>query len=1048
MKSLTKAGGGIAAWSVHHPIGVVMIAAAVAAIGLFSFLRLSVDLLPHIIYPEIRVRVLDPGVPAKIMQDQITRQVEEQLAITEDAIAVQSRTSEGSTSVDLSFPYGKDIDIALRDASTRLDRAKRFLPESINPPIIFKFDPAQIPSAEYVISSPLRDSVSLRDWVEFEFSRWFLNLPGVAAVEVGGGVPREIHIEPDPVRLASLGLDITDLISLLRAENVESPAGRLTTDSSEYSSRMSARLSSLKQVRELPLRLNTGRIVRLENVAEVFDSAADERIKVRLDGIPGIKISIQKQPTANTVAVVDAVNQRLDWLRNSRQLPDDISIHLVSDQSVFVRDALKNAATAGLTGALLAMFVVYIFLGNLRRTLIVGSAIPLSILVTFFLMDMTGLSLNIMTLGGLAVGIGMVVDSTVVMLENIYRHQSQGEGSLQAAGNAAIEVNGPIIASTSTNLAAILPFLLVSGLVGLLFRELIITISAAIFSAMIVALALVPPLAARVPVAARSGILRRAVDAFISLLQKGYHALVTFLLGYSSIQALVVLAFCTGLVLALPSFTTGKQIFLPKLDDSQVRVRIVADSGITVAQMDKIVNRLEKLISDQPEVESIFALVGGRIFGRTQRETSNQSSLRIQLKPVTERRQSNDVWARKMNAIAQKQSMAGVQMRFYTRGVRGIRIGRGEDDVSLRISGPDQETLAELARLLSKKLTGLDGIRNVTHSAEEVRQELSITPDRERIARYGLTADQVAEVLRAALQGIVVTDFLEGGRSHPIRLRLSRKQLDSISKLESLIISAGDDGEGNVYLSDLAHIDLIAAPAEIQRDNQALIVEISASLSGEFTIGQIKQDVDSMLANFPLPQGYTVYDAGAFSALKDGQNLTLLLLGLALFLVFVVMAVQYESLKNPLVILISVPFSAIGVALGLNYTALPLSMPVWLGIIMLAGIVVNNAIILVETIELLRQRGLPLRIAIAGAARIRLRPILMTSLTTVMGLMPLALALGDGAEMLQPLAVTIVSGLSFSILVSLILVPVVYYNLHGGQRFARSIAEKNPPHAV
>ena len=1007
-----------------------MIACAVAVVGLFALFRLSIDLLPQIIYPEIRVRVLDPGVPTKIMEDRVTRQLEEQLAITEDAVSVQSRSSEGSTSVDLSFPYGKDIDIALRDASTRLDRAKRFLPDTIDPPIIFKFDPAQIPSAEFMISSPLKDSVVLRDWVEFTFAHWFLNLPGVAAAEVGGGVPREIHVEPDPVRLAALGLTIDNLVDALREENIESPAGRLTTDSMEYSSRIAARFSNLDQIRELPVKLADGEVIRLGNVAEVQDTAADERIRIRIDGVPGIKVSIQKQPTANTVAVVDAVNQRLEWLRANNQIPADIAIDNVQDQSLYVRNALKNAATAGASGALLAMLVVYLFLGNLRRTLIVGSAIPLSILVTFFLMDLSGLTLNIMTLGGLAVGVGIVVDSTVVMLENVYRHQTEGDAPVLAATEAAKEVNGPIVAATTTNLVAILPFLLVGGLVGLLFRELIITISAAIFASMLVALAVVPPLAARVPVSSRVSWVRRLIDGLMGLLQRGYRALIAFVLRNRLVQVLVLFAFAGGLVMVYPVLTSGEQIFLPKLDDGRISVSITADTGITVDEMDRIVSRVEALFNTQPEVESVFTLVGGRIFGRTQRETSNQSSLRVQLVPLEERNVGSDEWVRDMNRQLSKQQLAGIKLRMYTRGVRGIRVGRGEDDISLRVAGSDIDTLDALARESVQRLRGIEGIRNVSFSSEETRQELAIIPDRERIARYGLSAEEVSQVLRAALNGIVVTDFIDGDRSYDVRLRLPQANIRSVDQLESLIVDPGGPGRGAVYLSDLARIDLIQSPAEILRDNQTRIVEVTASLDGSVPIGLVKEIIDTRLADLPLPAGYSIYDAGSFVALQEGQALTRILLGLALFLVFVVLAVQYESVRNPFVILFSVPFAAIGVAIGLHISDLPLSMPVWLGMIMLAGIVVNNAIILVETVEILRNRGQRLRDAIADAARMRLRPILMTTLTTAIGLLPLALAFGDGAEMLQPLAVTIVSGLSFSMFVSLLLVPVVYIWFH------------------
>ncbi|WP_455365767.1 efflux RND transporter permease subunit, partial [Kaarinaea lacus] len=483
LKQLAARTGGLAALSIRHPVGVSMIALAVIVLGVFALGRLSIDLLPHIIYPEVRVRIIDPGVPATVMEDRITRQLEEQLAITEDAVSVQSRTSQGLSTVDLSFEYGKDIDIALRDASTRLDRAKRFLPDTIDPPVIYKRDPSQIPVLEFVVTSGLRDAVELRSWTDDVLRKWFLNLPGVAAAEIGGGMVREIHVLVDQQRLAGIGLTMNDVVAALERGNREDPAGRLQMSRQQISGRISGRFTEVSQIKQLPLRLPDGKTIYLDEVANVVDTHEDERIRVRANGISGIKMSIQKQPNANTVAVVDVVNERLLYLRAQGLLPDDIEVVPVADQSIYIRQSLSNSALAAISGALLAMAVVYIFLGNLRRTLIIGSAIPIAIMVTFVLMGMGGLTLNVMTLGGLALGVGMLVDNTIVMLENIYRHQREDETpSEESAITAAKEVNSAIVASTSTNLSAVLPFLFIGGLTGLLFRELIFTISAAILA--------------------------------------------------------------------------------------------------------------------------------------------------------------------------------------------------------------------------------------------------------------------------------------------------------------------------------------------------------------------------------------------------------------------------------------------------------------------------------------------------------------------------------------------------------------------------------------
>ncbi len=1020
-------GGGLAAWSIRHPIGVVMITLAVMVLGLFALQRLNIDLLPHIIYPDIRVRVMDAGVPATIMEDEVTRQLEEQLAITEDAIYVESQTSEGRSGVSLSFEYGKDIDVALRDASTRLDRAKRFLPDSIDPPIIYKRDPSQRPVAEYVVSSVLRSPVELRSWVDYSLGKWLVNIPGVAAAEIGGGLIREIQVVADQERLAGLQLDILDLSEALEAGNTETPAGRLLMDRGEISGRTAGRFRTVQEIIDLPLRMETDqgtpRLLHLGEVAQVIDGSEDERLRVRLNGLPGIKLSVQKQPQANTVSVVDAVNDRLEKLEEDGLIPQDVEIHRVDDQARYVRRSLDNAVTAAASGAMLAMLVVFMFLGSLRRTLIIGSAIPIAILVTFTLMASAGLTLNIMTLGGLALGIGMLVDSTVVMLENIYRHQRLGEDAEEAPTRAAAEVNSAIVASTSTNLAAVLPFLFITGLVGLLFRELIFTISAAILASMLVALTLVPALAGRVP-ADKEGRLRQGANKVLEIVQNVYARALAWTLR---LPWLVLALFIGGFVVTVPGIMDLKQIFLPTLDEGQIQVSITADRGINIPEMNRTTARLEEILARQDEVETLFTTVGGHIFGRSQHESPNRSSIRVQLRPLLERRViSSRDWITRVQKEIAAARLAGVKVRMYSIGVRGIRFNRSDDDFALRVKGPDLYVLEDIADKVVERLKGVQGLRNPEHSAEDKNQELSIRVDRSRAASYGLTVDDVGKAVRFALQGQRVTDFISEDRAIDVLLRLDREQMTTPGDVEEIILFSKSQPRIPVRLSDIARVEIVPIPSAIMRDRQQRFVEVTASLTGDVNLVSVIAAADELMQELEIPKGYSIYEAGNLETLKEGRNLSYQLLAMALFLVFVVMAVQYESLRNPLVIMFSVPFSIIGVAIGLHATGLPLSMPVWLGLIMLAGIVVNNAIVLVEYIEIARARGLPPGGAVIEAARLRMRPILMTTLTTVVGMLPLALALGEGSEMLQPLAVTIVSGLLFSTLVTLLLVPSVY----------------------
>lgn len=1024
--------GGLAAWSIEHPVGITMLALAVVVLGFFALQRLSIDLLPHIIYPDIRVRVLEPGVPAQIMEDRITRQLEEQLAVTEGATQVQSRSTEGRSNVDLSFPYGTDIDVALRDASTRLDRAKRFLPDTIEPPIIYKRDPSQIAIMELILSSNERDPVELRSWADFTFSRWFLNLPGVAAIEVGGGLEREIQIIVDQEKLASIGLSLSDLSDLVQRSNEDAAGGRLMSGTREISTRTRGRFSSVEELRKLPLwSPDSGRVdnvLLLEDVATVIDSHEDERIRIRLNNTPGVKISVQKQPQANTVTVVDEVLHRINTLKQQGVIPPDIELTTVDDQSIYVRHALRNASLAALSGAILAMIVIYLFLGNILRTLIIGTAIPIGILVTFIIMEMNGLTLNIMTLGGLALGMGLLIDSTIVMLENITRHQHDSGSVAENAVTAAAEVNSPIVASTGTNLAAILPFLFIGGLTGLLFEELIITITSAMLAALVVALTLVPALGSRVRDEVNEN---RLFIRTINALKRAYYRTVQSVLKH---PVPVIAVFTVTLVLAYFAIADSRPTFLPSMDEGTITVSISGDRGISLDEMDATVEKIEDLLLAEPEVNTIFTTIGGFIFGRSEFQNSNRSTMKIQLVPVNQRDMNSNEWIKVAQKKIKALNLTGYKVRMYVRGVRGIQMSSGDDDISLRIQGQDIDVLTELGDTVVDKLQGLAGIRNLEHTYENTNEELNVEIKRQRAADLGIHVDSIGEALRVALEGSVISDYIEGDRQFDIRLRLPRANSETPETLSNLLV--GQHQGRPVRLYEVASISRGPAPSAIKRDQQQRIVEITASLDDETTLEATLEEIYQQLEDLEMPVGYSLYDGGAGKTLAQGQQTGLILLGLAIFLVFVVMAVQYESWLNPFVILMSIPFTTVGVGLGLWLYDMPLSMPVWLGLIMLAGIVVNNAIVLVEQIELERVRQADISEAISIAASLRLRPILMTTLTTVFGMTPLALGLGEGSEMLQPLAFVIVWGLSFSMLVSLVLVPVIYKLLHSSSRIA------------
>jgi multidrug efflux pump subunit AcrB len=471
---------------------------------------------------------------------------------------------------------------------------------------------------------------------------------------------------------------------------------------------------------------------------------------------------------------------------------------------------------------------------------------------------------------------------------------------------------------------------------------------------------------------------------------------------------------------------TGKQEFLPTMDDGRVQVNVTTDAGASLDDMDRSVHRLEAIARQVGDVAGISVVAGGTVFGRSQRERPNRSSLNIELTPLQQRGRSIEAWVEAFSKAVAKAEMAGVKVRAKPAGLRGVRVSSADDPVSIRVRGSDLDTLAEIGDRLVKRVREQPGLRNVQHSAEEQRLEFSVRPDRARAAELDVDVEQIGHALRIALDGLVIGDYLEGDRAYDVRIRLPQEGIDSPAALAALPLFGATPQRPAIQLGDIASIELDVAPTEIRRQNQARIVEVSAALTGERPLGEVLQSLRTELDDFALPAGYSLYYGGAFDSLQRGNQLVLTLAGLALFLVFVVMAVQYESLRNPVVILLGVPFALIGVAIGLHVTALPISMPVWLGVIMLIGVVVNNAIVLIEYVELSRRRGVLLFDAIMEAARLRLRPILMTTLTTAIGMSPLAFGFGEGSEMLRPLAVCMVFGLLFSMLVTLLLIPSIY----------------------
>jgi CzcA family heavy metal efflux pump len=959
------------------------------------------------------------------------------LATTENVTNMQTEIREGRVGVNLTFAYGTDVDFALQDASKNLERARGGLPEEADPPSINKFDPNQSPVYEAAFSSETRDLVSLREWVEYRLRPQLLTIEGVASVDISGGLVREIEVVLDQERLRSYGLTVSQVIEAVRSANQDVAAGRVSSPTREVVGKTSGKFRTVEDVKSVLLTVQGGARVPLSEIASVRDTHQEQRLWARLNGVPAVKASVRKQPNANTVSVAEQVNQRLADLKAGSFTPADIDYQTIQNQAAFIRKSVRSVETAALLGALLAMVVVFLFLGSLRKTIIVGAGIPIAILATFIMMGLGKLTLNIMSLGGLALGVGMLVDNSIVMLENIFRHREEGQEDVEeAAHEGAAEVQSAVIASTATNLAAVVPFLLISGLAALIFRELILTISFAILASLGVALTVVPMLSAHLAkVRFSSGIkdwfAPRAVDGAMRKLRDLYRGAMRRIVPFRWVVLGLAAAALVGVFFMTRDL--GSE-FLPQVDDGNVGVMIMLAPGVSALETDRVTREVEGMIDAMPDVEARFATAGGMLFGASTSQQSGRGSIDVVLVPPSQRSMSADAWVGQLQQRINDRGFPGARVFVRPPRIRGLRTSNYGSPIALSIQGDDLDELKRVGDDVMAALRGVPGLENLQPSAEDATPQLSIELDRERASYLGLSVAAVGQTLRTALDGTIATRFTAGNQEYDLRVMFPRERFTSPEDLGSVALFPGGAGGQPIYLRDVARVRNVMGPTMILRENQNRVFRLTGDNIPEVaSVGVVNDSIRARLAGVAMPDGYGVVFGGDEESIRENNRQLAIVVGLAIFLVFVVMAVQYESVVNPLVILFAIPMSLVGVGLALRLTGTPQSAPVLLGVILLAGIVVNNAILMVEYIEQGRRyRGLTREEAVIEAGAVRLRPILMTTLTTAFGMLPLAIGVGDGSELMQPLAIAVVGGLSVSTLLTLFVVPSAYLVLNRG----------------
>lgn len=1047
MQEVKQNGFSISGVSIRQHIGTLMLTLAVVVLGVFYIIRLPVDLLPSITYPRIGARLEAPGISPEVGVDEITRPLEEAFAATEGVIQVYSQTREGRISVDMYFQPGGNIDQALNDATAAYNRARGRLPDTLEAPRIFKFDPSQLPVYEFALTSPSLQGVDLRVFAEEELARELSVVPGVASVDVSGGLEEEIRVNIDLNRLQALGVGLNDVLDELRTRNQDISGGRITGENSEPLIRTVGRFQDAEELNNLSFEVSStdsnllNQRVYLRDFAQVIDGAEEQRVFVLLNGKEAVKISVQKQPDANTIDVVDDVKKRLEQLKQSGIVPEETVITTTSDESKFISNSISNVTTSGLIGTLLAAIAVLLFLGSIRQTLIIVLAIPLATLAAIILMGIFGLSLNVFSLGGLALGVGIVVDNSIVMLENIAEGAGMTLGKnkqtlsphqlIIQAEQSSREVESALIASTSTNLVAVVPFILIGGFISLLFNELILTISFSIAASILIAITVVPMMASRLLAWRYTSRLNEfwLLNQFNKRFEDATRAYANFLgkvLRFRLLAiGLAILIFGGSSLWMIPQIP---QEILPRISTGQARLFAQFPPGTPLETNQKVMAAVDDILLKQPQTEYAFTTSGGFLFGTSTSENPLRGSSTITLKSGTD----IEAYVEKVSAEFNKLNLAGIRLRIFPGSVRGLILSnspvRGAD-IDIILQGNDSQSLEEAGRQVLAAVEEQVPLARFRPDADPRQPEIQILPNWERVAAVGLTAQQIGDTIQTAIEGSTPTQLQRDNRLVDIRVQLSEDSVQSSSELARLPLFV--DNNRQVRLSDVAEIVQGKAPGEIQRINQRQVFIIAGNLSEGASLSEATKQVNSVLANLDLPQGVSVLPSSASQANEQLQNSLKLLGGLAAFLVFVVMAVQYNSLIDPLVIMLTIPLALAGGILGLYITQTAIGATVIVGAVLLVGIVVNNAIIMVELANQIReQKGIDRQSAILQAAPQRLRPVLMTTITTVLGMFPLALGIGEGSEFLQPLGVVVFSGLSLATLLTLFVIPCFYILLH------------------
>ncbi len=1012
-------------FSVNRPVTILMLFIGLILIGLISYQNLGLDLLPDLSFPMSAIIVSYSGVAPQEIENMVTIPLEEAVGTIQGVKKISSYSREGSSLVLMEFNWGTDMDVSALNIREKIDQIKGFLPEDAGDPMVIKFDPSLMPILVLGIDSEERDLQKLQEYAEDIIKPRLERMEEVASVTINGGLDREILVSIDSDKLRSNQLSFSQVTAALAGENVNLPAGTLKEGTINFLIRTLGRFESIQDIEEILISNIRGKKIYLGDIAKVEDTFKEINSITYVNGKPGIMVSLQKESGKNTVTVAKRVFKELETIQ--KLLPDDISIIPVFDSSDFIKKTISQVGWVALYGAIIAVFVLFFFLGNFSSTLIISFAIPISLIFTFTLLYFSNLTLNMMTLGGLALGIGMMVDNSIVVLENIFRYRELGTDIKESACLGASEVGTAISASTFTTIAVFLPILYVQGIASELFRPMGYTITFSLLTSLLVALTLVPMLSSKIlrfkakdnsSSTSKENLVQNSLSQggrIFNFVREEYSRLLGWSLRHRGIVFILAVIIFVGSIMLVPFVGTE---FIPSSDQGQFNINITLPTGTNLETTREVVSEVEKIVLEIPETKSILATAGEGSGGMGfSTEGGNSGTIMVNLVEQNKRDRS---MAQVINELRQKiGTYPDAQIKFSE---QSMSFSSGSD-LEVKISGDSLDELENIANRILIAISEVEGVHDLESSVEDVRPELHVNIDREKANLYGLNTAQIASTIHDALLGRVASIYQEKGEQINIRVRLEEEDRNSIEEVENLLVSSNVGLQ--IPLKEIAEVTVGSGPKGIDRENQQRIVNVSGNISGR-VLGKVIQDAQQKLEKLVLPEDYRYEFVGENKEMQESFMQLALALVLSIILVYMIIAAQFESLLMPLAVMFSVPFSLIGVILALLLADKSLNVLSYIGVIMLVGIVVNNSIVLIDYINQLRQKGMERKEAIILGGKSRLRPILMTMFTTVLALVPMAIGIGEGAELRAPMAITIIGGLSSSTFLSLIIVPIFY----------------------